>query len=76
MSTPSFTLTISKGPGPPCGAANRRPHGGRGQCRARVTRVQGEWDHRVGTKTVLTTDPPAGESRPFGSSVQIIMRST
>ena len=28
------------------------------------------------TRTVLTTDPPAGEVQPFGTLVQIIMRSS
>ena len=28
------------------------------------------------TKTVLTTDPPAGEVQPFGTAITIIMRST
>jgi len=28
------------------------------------------------TKTVLTTDPPAGELQPFGTPITIIMRST
>jgi serine/threonine-protein kinase len=69
-------LTVSKGPGPRAvpptaglsAAAASAALEGAG---FKVRGIQGS-----ATKTVLTTDPPAGESQPYGTQILIIMRTS